>query len=375
MMEKPSFEQPKQEIEQKGLGVERINDPERAHLMASLENLAYEQAEAYRHYLEKPEDNLVEETAQFSAWKVFGCSPADIKTFGAENARIAGEKYDIEKIVQGYEERKSRFGLIKEQVKSVLNITASQIGFVFSDLMASRDSNKIMKLHRFFKNFDLESYRFFVANEARLNLNKGGRKEYIADALDALAKESLLKAEGYLSPEAPEEKEKEEEKEIDTTPKLSEVTAEPQEEHWGLGGEESQNENEVREKDDVVTDTFDWAYKKYEEYLSLSQEEKQKQSYFFRNLEKQGVRLEDLKDQEKAVSEWLGRLMVYGKRLENLTEDELKKEMKFSFLTSVTKQIIEDDKQKSGTEILLDLGTSLFKTYKAARELEKRKGS
>lgn len=87
------------------------------------------------------------------------------------------------------------------------------------------------------------------------------------------------------------------------------------------------------------------------------------------------MRLEDLKDQEKAVSGWLDRLIVYGRRLENLTEDELKKEMKFCFLTSVTKQIIEDDKQKSGTEILLDLGTSLFKTYKAARELEKRKGS
>lgn len=159
-MEKPLSEQPRQEAEQEGLGVERINDPERAHLMASLENLAHEQAEAYRHYLERPEDSLVEETAQFSAWKVFGCSPADIKTFGAENARIAGEKYDIEKIVQGYEEGKSRFGLIKEQVKSVLNITASQIGFVFSDLMVSRDSNKVMKLHRFFKNFDLESYLF-----------------------------------------------------------------------------------------------------------------------------------------------------------------------------------------------------------------------
>lgn len=120
-----------------------------------------------------------------------------------------------------------------------------------------------------------------MANEARLNLNKGGRKEYTADALDALAKETLLKAESYLSPEVPEERE---EKEIDAAPKPSEAAAEPQEEHWGLGGEGPQNENERGERDDVVADTFDWAYKKYEEYLSLPQEEKRDSLIFFEAL-------------------------------------------------------------------------------------------
>ncbi|PIR69178.1 MAG: hypothetical protein COU47_04480 [Candidatus Niyogibacteria bacterium CG10_big_fil_rev_8_21_14_0_10_46_36] len=318
--------------------------------MASLENLAYEQAGSYKHYLEKPESHTVEETVEFSIWKAFNYSPADIRSIGQENAEIAGEKYDIEKIVQEYETKKSRFGLAKEQIMAVFNIASSHIKFAFRwwphiiGFKEPKGSNKIVELRRFFKNFDLESHRFLVADEAARNLGGTGRKEYTAQILDEEAKEALLKAEKYELPKSPKQKRSDEK---------------PQ--------------SEEGEKNEVVADTFEWIYKKYKEYLSLPEKEKRRQSYYFRNLEERGIKLEDLKDQEKTLTEWLGRLKVYGKRLENLTEDELRREMKFSFLTSVTKQVFENSEKKSGSEVLLDLGVSVFKTYKAASELEKRK--
>lgn len=372
-MEKFSFEQPKHEAEQEGLGVERIKDPEKAHLMASLENLAYEQANAYEHYLEKPEPHTVEETAEFSIWKAFNYSPADIKSIGQENAEIAGEKYDIEKTVQEYETKKSRFGLAKEQIKASFNIASSHIKFAFRwgpsliGFKEPKGSNKIVELRKFLKNFDLESHRFLVANEAVRNLGKTGRKEYTAEMLDEEARDALLKAEKYKLPEAPKV-------EVKTKAEPNGKKSE-QNEQQGEQREQSdkKSRNEAGEESEVVADTFDWIYKKYNEYLSLPEEERRRQSYFFRDLEERGVGLEDLKDQEKVLTEWLGRLKVYGKRLEDLTEDELKREMELSFLTSVTKQIFENNTKKSETEVLLDLGVALFKTYKAAKELEKRK--
>lgn len=58
------------------------------------------------------------------------------------------------------------------------------------------------------------------------------------------------------------------------------AAAEPQEEHWGLGGEGSQNKNEGEEKDDVVADTFDWAYKNMKS-TSLCLKKKKETVLFF----------------------------------------------------------------------------------------------
>lgn len=374
--EKFSFEKPKQNTgtERDGLGRERIKDPEKAHLMASLEHLAYEQANAYEHYLEKPEAHTVEENVEFSVWEASNFSPTDIKAIGAEQAEIAGKKYDIEQTVQEYEEKKSRFGLAKEQIKAGFNIAFIHIKIAFRwgpsllGFKEPRGSDKVAELRHFFQNFDLESYRFLVADEAVRNLGKMGRREYTADTLGEEAKEALSKAEKYKLPEAPRRQTQFQPEQNKTggdkgNGEKDKLQAQNREESQGVEGE--QNE--------VVADTFDWIYKKYKEYLSLPKEERQKQSYFFRNLEEKEVSSVDLQDQEKAINEWLERLKVYGKRLENFTEDELRREMKFSFLTSVTKQIFKDEK-KSDTEVLFDLGVALFKTYKAARELEKKKG-
>ena len=127
------------------------------------------------------------------------------------------------------------------------------------------------------------------------------------------------------------------------------------------------------EKDEIIDDIFEWICEKYQEYLNLSEEKKQRQSYFFQDLENRGVSLKDLNGYKKTLIEWLNSLNIYSKRLEKLTEEELKTEMKFSFLTFITKQIFESKKNQSGDKFLLGLVAALFKTYKAARKLEKRK--
>lgn len=362
-MEKFSPEQFKPEAEGEELGIERVKDVGKAYLMASMENLAYEQARAYEHYLDKPEPHTVGENAEFIIWKRLNYSPADIKIIGQEDAEITGRKYDVEKDVQKYETKKNRIGLAKEEIKAVFNIAYSHIKFaikwapstLFGFAEPKDSKNEVIKDFRhFFQNFSLESHRFLAAREAIQKLGKNGRKEYTAEMLDEEAKKALLNAEKYKLPNIAETK-------IDPNKKRKEKTEDKKQ---GQSDKEPQKEG-------VVADTFEWICKKYGEYLSLSDERKQDQS-FFRNLEDQGVTLEDLREQEKAVTEWLNRLKIYGKRLENLTDDELRKEMKFSFLTSVTKQILESREEKSGSEILLDIGASLFKTYQASKELGKR---
>ena len=368
-MEGFSAGQPRSEVETGGLGIERVHDPEKAQLMASLENLAFEQAYAYQHFLEKPEPHTVEESIEFTAWKAFNYSPADIKILGQENAEIIGEKYDIEKDIQKFEAKKSRFGLVKAQIKAACSIAYNHAKFAarwtpaLVGFSGPKNSNKVEEFRTCMKNFDLESHRFMVANEAVRNLGQTGRKEYTAQMLDEQARQALLEAEGYKLPHVSED---ESMSDSDIQPEKDEINSEQQK-------TDSESTGEEGKANEAAEDTFDWVYEKYAEYLSMSEADKQQQSYFFRDLEARGTTLDDLKDQEKVLTQWLDRLKVYGKRMEDMTDAELEKEMRRSFLVSITKRIFEKRREESGSEILLDLGVALFKTYKASKEIEKRK--
>lgn len=337
------------------LGHERIEDPEKAFIMAQVENTAHVQADNYTKYLESPDTYTAEERITFSAWKSWGLSPADVEKKGEHNAEAVGEMYDAEKRIQKLEQEGSRFGLFKEAVTGGAKTAAHGLRHVFYEnprLISRYFSAKSPKevgisglmgdeqMRGNWNKMTTSAFRFFAAGESLFRLNKKEPRE--------------IKFDNFIKTEEIVEK--------------NEKFSIPHFDFKEYPVSDSDSERISAEKpisQAVSEKVFDWVAGQYGQYLKDPNSAPLGFSESFEQMKAKNLKPEDIKKEGTNTGDWLKSLAEWHARLNNLDKDQLENESILNFYDLILR--ITSEKDGSSVEKARQLITPLIKIYLATK--------
>lgn len=339
------------------LGHERIEDPEKAFVMAQVENTAHVQADNYTKYLESPDTYTAEERITFSAWKNWGLNPADVEKKGEHNAEAVGEMYDAEKHIQKLEQEGSRLGLFKEAVIGGVKTAAYGLRHVFYEnprLISRYFSAKSPKevgvsglmgdeqMRENFNKMSTSAFRLFAAGEALFSKKESREIKF----------DNFIKTEEI----------------IEKNEKLSIPHFDFKESPSPDSPESNSSERPIGQA--VSEKVFDWVAGQYEQYLKDPKSAPLGFSESFEQMKAKNLKPEDIKKEGTKTGDWLKSLAEWHTRLNNLDNNQLENESTLNFYDLILR--ITSEKDGSSMEKARLIITPLIKMYLATKPSRSR---